>query len=344
MNAPAPLHIVWRDSNRRDCWEHVHPDVLHVPHGFAGHPYWMVFTPYPGGNDRVENPTLRASYDGLVWTNVREVPEPIIPAPDNPETHHADPDLVYHGGRIHLVYATAHKKTREISFSVVNSPDALHWSEPRVFHHEIGAESPACQVDENRWHLWFIRMNPQKHSGPSQLFHRWGPDLTQLEYERQCQLEIPGHILWHIDVQRVPNGYEALVAAFPKGMDPSRTRLFHAFSKDGQSFTLSSDGAILEPSRLGWDNRMIYRSTFLKKSDGTYRIWYSAASWGLHFGIGYLEGPLNSLMAPISAPCVSVPRYTTRLLGEVRERIIYEAHHLLTVPVLSLALRLRRRT
>lgn len=53
MNAPTPLFIRWRD----DRWEHVHPNVLYVPQGFAGYPYWMVFAPYPRGNDRFENPT-----------------------------------------------------------------------------------------------------------------------------------------------------------------------------------------------------------------------------------------------------------------------------------------------
>jgi len=55
MNAHAPLKIIALDN----CWEHVHPDVIHVPDRFADYPYWMAFTPYPLENNRFENPTIR---------------------------------------------------------------------------------------------------------------------------------------------------------------------------------------------------------------------------------------------------------------------------------------------
>jgi hypothetical protein len=35
---------------------------IYVPDQFAGYSYWIVFTPYPLENDRLENPTIQASH------------------------------------------------------------------------------------------------------------------------------------------------------------------------------------------------------------------------------------------------------------------------------------------
>src|SRR6266849_5673723 len=102
MNTHAPLKIIGLEN----CWENVHPDVVYMPQGFAGYTYWMAFTPYPLMNDHLENPTIRASSDGIQWQKVPRTPDPLVPPPNNPEMHNADPELVYHEGRLHVVYLT----------------------------------------------------------------------------------------------------------------------------------------------------------------------------------------------------------------------------------------------
>jgi hypothetical protein len=63
--------------------------------------------------------------------------------------------------------------------------------------------------------------------------------------------------------------------------------------------------------------------------DRTYRIWYSAASWTRHCGIGLLQGPLNSLtesateLAHVPSPIARTPR-------EVVARLRYEMIHQLS--------------
>ena len=94
MNAKAPLDIV----GLRGSWENVHPDVVYIPNGFGGYPFWMVFTPYPLMDDRFENPTIRASHDGLSWHQIAGVADPIVPGPTSSKMHNADPELVYNLG------------------------------------------------------------------------------------------------------------------------------------------------------------------------------------------------------------------------------------------------------
>lgn len=337
MNASAPLKII----ALADCWEHVHPDVAYVPDGFGGYPYWMVFTPYPYGNARLENPTMRVSHDGVHWQRVHGIPDPLVPAPSSSDMHHADPEIMYSLGRLHVIYLTIHYESEEVTFNVMSCKSDLRWSEPQVIHEDVGAVSPTFSIEGNIWHVWFIRMNASKGSSGCSLVHREGSDLASLENERPCHLEIPHHVPWHVDIQRVKEGYEALVAAFPHGTDNSRTRLFHLFSEDGLTFSLSSKNPIIAPSFLGWDNRMIYRSSFLKDPDGNYRIWYSASSWGRRFGIGLLHGPLDSLCEP-AAPLASVPRYIARFPGEAVERLKYEAIRHLPSPLLSIGRRMYR--
>ena len=330
MNAHAPLKIIGSDN----CWEHVHPDVIRVPERFAGYPYWMVFTPYPLMNDRLENPTIRASHDGMNWQRVAGTPDPLVPPPDARELHHADPELIYRAGCLRLVYVTIHRKTDEVTFNSMSCKSDLHWTEPEVIHKDVGAVSPTFQTDGDVLHEWFIRMN-EKDSSRSELVHREGSDLASLGDERKCHVDIPRYVAWHIDVLKVNDGYEALIAAFPYETDNERTKLFHLTSKDGLNFELTGNTPIIEPSSRGWDNRMIYRSSFLKEKDGSYRIWYSAGSWGCHFGIGLLQGTLDSLMDPTTS-LAPVPSYIRRLPGEVQGRLRYEVHRHLPSRLLSL--------
>jgi hypothetical protein len=319
MNTAAPLGIPSAD----DC---LHPDVLYLPEGFAGYHYWMVFTPYLGGNERLENPSLRASNDGLTWVKPPGVPDPLVPPPEDPDTHNADPDTVFWDGRLYVIYMSTCRGPRNTVFRAVSSEDAVQWTEPIVIYEGTWGVSPTCVVDGDLWHLWFIRSEMQPSGrcvGRPELMHLHGPDLTLLGDQYVCQLDVPGHVLWHIDVQRVKYGYEALIAAYPDGTDHSRTRLFHAASRDGLSFVLSHNRAVLKPSAFGWDNKNIYRSSFLREPDGTYRIWYSAASWGGRHGIGYVQGPLDALRESPSAALAPLPALYVRLCDDVKGRVRY---------------------
>ena len=319
MNARAPLKIIGLEN----CWENVHPDVVRVSTEFAGYPYWMVFTPYPLLDDRVENPTLRASRDGMQWEEIPGVPDPLVPAPLDKETHLADPELLYFDDRLHVVYLAINKRNNETSFYTISCGRDLKWSKPVVIYEDVGAVSPAFQTVGDIFHVWYVRMK-EKDSGRSALLHREGSDLGSLEHETACSLEIPGHVPWHIDVLRTEEGYEALVTAFPRGTDNSRSSLFHFLSEDGLAFALSRKTPVIQPSSFGWDNRVIHRSTFLRDPDGTYRIWYSAGSWAFHFGIGHLQGPLDSLRDPLVALAPTTP-YVLRFPGDLKGRLRYQA-------------------
>ena len=290
MNAKAPLPITSYDGSGQN----VHPDVIRVPGGLWGYEFWMALTPYPFANDRMENPALRASQDGVEWVKVPGIPDPVIPEPPDSCVHHADPDLVYSEGELFLFYMTTNESARWTTFSVIRSRDGRSWSGPREVYRGRSGVSPTVVWDGTKWHMWHAEADAADRYHGATVVRRSADQQFEWGREQTCTFGIPGHVAWHLDVIKVESGFEALVAAFPEGADPSRCVLFHMISHDGLSFYLSSPMPLLRPSLFGWDNRMIYRSTFLKYNSN-YWIWYSAMSWGKVAGIGVVSGPLHSL-------------------------------------------------
>lgn len=296
MSARRSLTIATPDGSGQA----VHPDVIEVPGGHLGFRYWMACTPYPFAVDRHENPIVRVSHDGLTWQPVPGAPDPLVPPPPATDWHHADTDLVLHDGVLHVYYITTRCEGAQTLFSVVTSRDGVHWTAPRVVYQGAWGVSPAVVVDRGRWHMWYVWRDTNDARATSRLLLRSGSSAFEFDEPSPCSLEMPGHEVWHLDVIVVPGGYEALVAAFPTGTDPSRCRLFHARSADGRCFVASSRSPVIGPSGTGWDNRMVYRSTLLRRDDGSYLVWYSAASWGMRCGIGVMAGPIDALQ-PVAA-------------------------------------------
>jgi hypothetical protein len=299
VNAPTALHIPTPDGSGQA----VHPDVLHVPGGFLGFEYWLACTPYPFGADRLENPIVRVSHDGIDWQPFDGAPDPLVPEPEDHEWHHADTDIVLHEGVLYVFYISTNRVVGGTVFSYVSTRDGVRWTKPVVIYRAPWGVSPALVVEgPSTWSMWYVYRDALARENASKIHRCTGTGPDSLASTSLCDLELPGHVVWHLDVVVAPGGYEALVAAFPEGTDPSRCRLFHTTSTDGIKFVPSSTRAVVAPSWFGWDNRFVYRSTMQLLPGGRKRIWYSAASWGMRTGIGLLEGPLDDLRPVATGP------------------------------------------
>lgn len=283
-----------------------HPDIVDAGSGFGGHRYWLACTPYPFGNDRLENPILRVSEDGTHWSVPAGVSDPLVETPDDPSRHWSDTDLVLHDDTLFLLFRGCASDSSEAQLLLMTSTDGVQWSTPAVIRTGAYLLSPAVVHEPRGWSMWHVWCD----GASSRLLRQHADSPFDWDGPQPCTLRIPGHVAWHIDVITVAAGYEALICAFPVGTDSSRCRLFHARSADGITFILSNPKPVLKPRLLGWPNRLVYRSTFLRRDDGTYRIWYSAASWGMRCGIGLVEGPLDRLR-PVTAG-TQRPRLTVR--------------------------------
>lgn len=291
-NAPIPLPISTYDGSGQA----VHPCVVVTDKPFAGYRFWMALTPYPFEADRLENPCLRASNDGVSWECPSGVPDPVVAVPADPALHASDPHLVIDGQSMHLFYRITDRATKRSQIVWMISPDARTWSAPRVTYEGQPCLSPSVLVDVDLWTMWYVDLPPgQKDSG--HVMRVQGREPWAFASPRRCEISIPGHVPWHLEVQHFGRSFEALVAAYPVGKDESRTRLFHVESPDGITFAGDRARQVLSPTVFGWDNRNIYKASFSQVGHD-YLIWYSAASWGRRWGIGFVRGPLDRLAAP----------------------------------------------
>ena len=282
----------------------VHPDIIEPEHGFAGYRYVLAFTPYPAANDRLENPSVRVSTDGVRWVALPGCPDPVVQPPLDEDYHHADPDLVLHEGRLYMYYLTRSRSRPHAIVSVTSSADGFSWSVPTVLLDQEWGVSPAVVRADGGWAMYYVHADLRAGAAAYTVRRRSGSTPERFPDERLCDVVVPGHHPWHIDVIRTDTGVEALLTAFPEGGDPSRSRLFHLTSNDGVRFVTSQTDPVLQPSRIGWDDRMIYRSTFLRHCSDDYTVWYSAASWGMRCGLGVVRGPMHALR-PLTAPSAS---------------------------------------
>jgi hypothetical protein len=90
----------WTPQPEKYLNDNIHPCVRYIPEGFAGHKWWMVTTPYPGGDALVENPILYwgDSRDGelppLTWNGG-------VVVFDTPSSgYNSDPNLYFDGTKL----------------------------------------------------------------------------------------------------------------------------------------------------------------------------------------------------------------------------------------------------
>jgi hypothetical protein len=338
MNAASPLFIIAPDGSNQV----VHPDIIYVPEGYLGFEYWMACTPYPFAADKEENPIIRVSHDGVNWQKFIGAPDPLVNAPTDYDWHHADTELVLHNGILRVFYITTNSVVAGTQFSYLETTDGVRWTEPKIIYENKWGVSPTFIVNEkDEWLMWYVHRDSLADEQSSKLFCRTGATPDAFGEDFECILKISDHVVWHIDVALNCGVYIALVAAFPVGADPSRCRLFHALSNNGIDFKLTQSNPILRPSWFRWDNRMIYRSTFLPMAGGKLRIWYSAASWGMRTGIGLVEGPPSCLRSVVySSPNVSLKR---KVMEDVVGLVKYLIYRILPSNIFLLLLKFRRK-
>ena len=255
----------------------IHPDVLLLKKPIGGYRYWMAFTPYPNGSNIHENPSIVVSNDGKNWQVPEGLRNPLEGTPT--EGHYSDPDIFVDGrGRLWLFFRWSHGLEERIYAKY--SADGIRWSE-KILILETKSESlisPAV-VHDKLYKMWYVDIRPEpnviKLRTASSPLGPWSEPL-------KCRVSgVPDdRNIWHLDVVKVKEGYDAFILLINKGKGLRNGELYFATSKDGIEWNLSSF-PILVPSSKGWDSFIIYRSSalLLEEIGGCrhYALYYSAA-------------------------------------------------------------------
>ena len=150
-NTMKPLQISTYDGSG----QLTHPDVIYTENEWNNYRYWLVFTPYPNGNNKMENPSLRSSTDGIRWVKpFPDLPDPVVPPPADVIAggFNSDPDIVLAGSKMYLFYRQT-SATRITMVYFKTSLDAVHWSESEKTDLPTTTTSPAFLFDRDPFSL-----------------------------------------------------------------------------------------------------------------------------------------------------------------------------------------------
>ncbi len=275
----------WQNTPTYDgSGQTIHPDVIYIPGGFAGYTYWMATTPYPGGNDDYENPSLLASHDGINWVVPAGLTNPLVGMPVC--DHNNDADLIYNTNtnELWVYYQETRRSTSGCGslnrnyVKLIKVTAGMGVSAPiTLIDQDLSAPgtslylSPAVvQVDASHFYLWLNNASGQVFVSESFDGINWGVFQT-------VNL---GDGSWHLNVTYVPEKDEYWMIYMPAY---GCTTLNWAVSDDGINWTPYKNKGVLAAS-TGWDS-VIYRGTVIyNAATDLLKIWYSTNTSTPHTG------------------------------------------------------------
>lgn len=268
-----------------------HPKVLSFEEKWNGYKYWLVYSPYPFANDKYENPWLVASNDLINWETPKGLKNPIEPTPKNyqhEKIYNSDPHIVYNNDKniMELYFRFVDDINDEVIIYRRTSADGIKWTEKEKIisnkRSKVDYLSPAIIYDNGVYKMWYVSKEHVVHYMESLDGYKYENDkIISLSYP------VPKLQAWHMDAIKTDYGYELLVSAYRYHKDRNTMNLYYFKSKDNNDY--SKGITIIRPSLISWDNKGIYRSTFLYE-DNTYYVFYAGISLDNERGIGLSYG------------------------------------------------------
>ena len=252
---------------------------------FGGYRFWMCYTPYPGANGQLENPSIVASNNGWDWHDPYGITNPVVPQPA-PEDNgfNADGDLSWNPdlARFELIW-----KWQELGVGVTyrhkSSTDGITWSEPTDLTVAPGSTKPGglspalIRTGPNQW-VYLTRSGSgvpagmAVHTAP----HPTGPWTGPTP----CTITGPlpdttDENLWHLDAIYDGESFWMLASTHPmSGAANPATGIYPARSADGIDWVFGPKVIADVP---GFADGYKYRPTLALHENGQdVRVWYGA--------------------------------------------------------------------
>jgi len=268
-----------------------HPKILNFDEKWNGYKYWLVYSPYPFANDKYENPYLVASNDLINWETPKGLKNPIEKTPSNYKheyIYNSDPHILYNADtkKMELYFRFVNDTEDKVIIYRRTSSDGVNWSEKEEIISNNRSKkdymSPAIIYDNGIYKMWFVDHDKLVHYIESK-------DGYKYENEKVIDLNYPIPKLqsWHIDTIKTEKGYELLTVAYRYHEDRNSMNLYYFTSKDNENY--SKGVIVMRPSLISWDNKGIYRSSFIYEN-GVYYVYYSGISMNNERGIGLAYG------------------------------------------------------
>lgn len=286
-NATLPLNIPTYDGSGQA----VHPDIFYIPEKWNGYKYWMTITPYPNSSCNYENPSIIVSNDGIKWEEPNGIRNPIVQEPDG---WNNDPDMLLVDDKM-ILYFNESNNNKKTYVKRTTSTDGINWSNAEtVIEVPWHLMSPTILFEDSTYYMWYMRSPKGCRSTYQNVTLRESKDGLNWEKELQVNIPINGRAVWHFDIQKEGSEYVMILASYAKNSDCLNTSLFFAKSKDKINWDVNPTPILNRaPSESAWDNKEIYRSTFILE-ENYLRLWYSGSDNYLDWHIGYVEDELTN--------------------------------------------------
>ena len=265
-NARSPLFVQTYDNKNQA----VHPSVVKFSEKWNGYYYWMAYTPYANANSDVENPCIAASNDGIVWFTPAGLTNPIDTI--SPATgYYSDTELIFNPTLNRLECWYRGRISGEYIYRKTSS-DGVLWDNKEELRSSVSSNeilSPAVILDEGVYRIWVV--------DASNNVIKYYESLTggNWQHIRDITINPDNRLVWHIDVIKSDIGYEMLIAA--RTVESYDDEIIY-YTKSADNITYDAPVLLIDKGgKSAWDEKTLYRATFLKES-GIYTIYYSGAS------------------------------------------------------------------
>ena len=190
--------------------EIVHLDVYHNAAGWNGYPYWMVMTPYPGGDDQYENPSIVCSLDGNTWVVPTGLTNPIVAAPEG--GFNSDTDMIVVGNTMYVIYRKYITETDTLHYMLMSSTNGITWTEPAEIYAGLTGDiygrgiAPSIVFTDNKFMIFSQCASRLGMRWSSSIDSGWsaGENLGYLPLE---------HNPWHMNVTKHSDGRLFLIGS-----------------------------------------------------------------------------------------------------------------------------------
>lgn len=259
--------------------QNIHPKVLYFSDGYAGHRFWMAYTPYPNGKVDCENPCIAVSDDGYVWDAPAPGVNPLAKAPKG--GYNSDTHLVYNQRDNTLECWWREydiKRCRDIIVRRI-SADGMVWGDREVVlgrgEPQLMRLSPAVSIIGGRYVMLYS-------DGAKMHVMRSRVDAPAIDWDEPTpvNIDIKDFSVWHQDyIVRADGTAAVLMCRYGFGGSNNDADLFIA-GIDLDNSCLTSEPTMLigrstNPSDI--TSRSLYRSSIVEVGDLDY-IYYSTIS------------------------------------------------------------------
>ena len=288
----------------------VHPSVIRFMAPWHGYEWWMVITPYPGGDASYENPSLMVSHNGCDWIEHPGVVNPLAPYPLL-STSQGDNHLSYDPEEDRLIVVYLRKSTTAMETRMIQSDDGATWTAPVVIstHATVAKGSPNLVRFINaggvvKWRLYYHRMGTdggvyrsyREALLPFGVAGSWdaAAEVTTVSTGLPA-----GRSLWDFQMYNLPGGQWMDITAVSYGEASAATVLCMGISDDGVNFTYGRP--LLRRAKTGtFPDFQVYTTSFVPSLSGdvAFRAFTTGVTAGVGWGLMVSDVTLRSAELP----------------------------------------------